>query len=87
MQRGLEHVPSIHGNQFIEAMLEYKVHTVKAVIMNDMINIGQTKQIGDEKLKDLLGMGGKAELLPQLFTELPFECELHVFFVNINAVV
>ena len=52
---------------------------------DDIINDIHIYLIGTDKIKKLLGITGRIELLPQLFTELPYEYELHGFYVNINT--
>ena len=77
--------PVTYQDVIVAAIFTIKVLIQKAAKLNQIINLLQLKVIGNEHTLRILGKKGNIELLPKIFTELPYEYELYGLHININT--
>ena len=82
LQKNMIYAPVIYRDVLIAAIFTYRVPINKATELNHIINILHTKIISNIATLRLLGEKGNIKLLPQIFTELPYEYELYGLYIN-----
>ena len=73
MIKKMEYKPMLINDALKAAIFIYKLPATKATKLNVIMQQLQTKIIMNKHAHNYLGIKGKVELLPQLFTELPCE--------------